>query len=60
MSTHHCDCGGNMKEYNPKIRVCQKCKKIPDLETLLEILREMGVTEGTIKHLKDDVDYMIV
>ena len=49
-----------MKEYNANVRVCQKCKKIPDLETLLEILREMGVTEGTIKHLKDDVDYMIV
>jgi hypothetical protein len=53
----HCDCGGNMKEYNPKIRVCQKCKKIPELDTLLEILQEMGAKEETLKSLKKDMNF---
>jgi hypothetical protein len=46
-----------MKEYNPTIRVCQKCKKIPNLDTLFDILKEMGVKEETLKSLKKDVHF---
>jgi hypothetical protein len=57
MSKTHCDCGGNMKEYNANVRVCQKCKKIPELDTLLDVLREMGAKEETLQNLKKDVNY---
>ena len=46
-----------MKEYNANVRVCQKCKKIPELDTLLDVLREMGVKEETLQNLKKDVNY---
>ncbi|PVX25497.1 MAG: hypothetical protein CW691_04425 [Candidatus Bathyarchaeum sp.] len=52
-----CDCGGRMKEYSADIRVCQKCKKIPNIDTLLEILGEMGVKEETLKSLKQDLHF---
>jgi hypothetical protein len=60
MSKYHCDCGGNMKEYNANVRVCQKCKKIPNMDTLLEVLREMGAKEETLNKLKNDVNYVPV
>ena len=50
-----CDCGGKMKEYSADVRVCQKCKKIPNIDTLLDLLREMGAKEETLKSLKQDV-----
>jgi hypothetical protein len=56
----HCDCGGKMKEYSANVRVCQKCKKIPNIDTLLELLREMGVKEKTLESLKKDVNYVPV
>ena len=52
-----CDCGGKMKEYNPEIRVCQKCKKIPNIDTLIEILEEMGAKEDTLESLKKDLHF---
>jgi hypothetical protein len=55
-----CDCGGNMKEYSANVRVCQKCKKIPNMDTLLEVLREMGAKEETLQNLKKDVNYVPV
>ncbi len=53
-----CDCGGKMKEYSANVRVCQKCKKIPNMDTLLEVLREMGAKEETLQNLKKDVNYV--
>ncbi len=55
-----CDCGGKMKEYSANVRVCQKCKKIPSLDTLLDLLREMGAKEETLENLKQDVNYIPV
>jgi hypothetical protein len=52
-----CDCGGELIEYAPNVRVCQKCKKIPNLDTLLDLLREMGAKEETLKKLKQDLQY---
>ena len=52
-----CDCGGNMKEYSANVRVCQKCKKIPNLDTLLDVLRDMGAKEETLKKLKKDLHF---
>ena len=40
--------GGKITEYSADVRVCQKCKKIPNINTLLEILEEMGVEEETL------------
>jgi hypothetical protein len=57
MSKYPCGCGGNIKEYNPNIRVCQKCKKIPNIDTLIDVLREMGVKEETLGNLKKDIHY---
>jgi len=50
-----CDCGGKIKEYSANVRVCQKCKKIPNIDTLLDLLREMGAKEEKLKSLKQDV-----
>ena len=50
-----CDCGGKIKEYSANVRVCQKCKKIPNIDTLLDLLREMGTKEEKLKSLKQDV-----
>ena len=58
--SNNCDCGGNMKEYSANVRVCQKCKKIPNMDTLLEVLREMGAKEETLQNLKKDVNYVPV
>ncbi|MCJ7721843.1 hypothetical protein MUO98_05500 [Candidatus Bathyarchaeota archaeon] len=55
-----CDCGGKMKEYSANVRVCQKCKKIPSLDTLLDLLREMGAKEDPLENLKQDVNYIPV
>jgi len=50
-----CYCGGKIKEYSANVRVCQKCKKIPNIDTLLDLLREMGTKEEKLKSLKQDV-----
>ena len=55
-----CDCGGKMKEYSANVRVCQKCKKIPSLDTLLDLLREMGAKEDPLENLNQDVNYIPV
>ena len=36
------DRGGKMKVYSADERICQKSKKIPNVNTLLNVLREMG------------------
>ncbi|MCW4015732.1 MAG: hypothetical protein NWF06_05125 [Candidatus Bathyarchaeota archaeon] len=55
-----CDCGGNMKHYSADVRVCQKCKKIPNIDTLLDVLKEMGAKEETLKNLKKDLNFVPV
>jgi hypothetical protein len=60
MSKYHCDCGGEMIEYSANVKVCQKCKKIPKLDTLLDLLREMGAREETIKSLEQDLHFVPV
>lgn len=55
-----CDCGGKMKEYSANVRVCQKCKKMPNLDTLHDLFREMGVKEVPLENLKQDVNYIPV
>jgi hypothetical protein len=52
-----CDCGGKMKEYSADVRVCQKCRKIPNVDTLLDLLREMGAKEETLGRLKEDLRF---
>lgn len=52
-----CDCGGELIEHASGVKVCQKCKKIPNLTTLLELLEEMGAQEETLKNLKQDLNY---
>jgi hypothetical protein len=44
-----------MKEYSANVRVCQKCRKIPNADTLLDLLREMGAKEETLNRLKQDL-----
>jgi len=60
MSKFECDCGGKFTEHSADVRVCQKCKKIPNMNTLLEILDEIGVKEDTLKKIKKDVNYVPV
>ena len=52
-----CDCGGKMKKYSADLRVCQKCRKIPNTDTLLDLLREMGAKEETLNRLKQDLRF---
>ena len=60
MSKFECDCGGKFTEHAADVRVCQKCKKIPNMNILLEILEEIGVKEDTLQKLKKDVNYVPV
>lgn len=60
LSECYCDCGGKLKEYSANVKVCQKCKKIPNVDTILDLLRELGVKEGTLSELKKDIDYVPV
>lgn len=60
ISDCYCDCSGKMKEYSVNVRVCQKWKKIPNIDTMLEVLREMGAKEETLQNLKKDVNYVPV
>ena len=55
-----CDCGGKIKKYSADVRVCQKCKKNPNIDTLLDLLREMGAKEETLKSLKQDLHFASV
>jgi hypothetical protein len=57
LSECYCDCGGKLKEYSASVRVCQKCKKIPNVDTILDLLRELGVKEGKLKELKKDIHF---
>ena len=57
MAECYCDCGGKLKEYTAIVKVCQKCKKIPDMDTILDVLRGMGVKEDTLTKLKKDVHF---
>ena len=52
-----CDCGGKMKEHSADVRVGQKCRKIPNAYTLLDLLREMGAKEDTLNGLKQDLRF---
>ncbi|MFC1487271.1 hypothetical protein ACFLRN_06265 [Thermoproteota archaeon] len=36
------DRGGKMNVYSADGKICQKSKKIPNVNTLLNVLREMG------------------
>jgi hypothetical protein len=58
MSECWCDCGEKLTEHASGVKVCQKCKKIPSLDTLLELLEEMGAQEETLKNLKQDLKYV--
>jgi hypothetical protein len=60
MSECWCDCGGKMTEYSASVKVCQKCRKAPNLDTLLDLLKEMGAQEETLKNLKKDLNYVPV
>ena len=60
MSECWCDCGGKIIEYSANVKVCQKCRKAPNLDTLLDLLKEMGAQEETIKNLKQDLKYVPV
>ena len=60
MKKFECDCGGKFTKHSADVRVCQKCKKIPEMDTLLEILEEIGVKEDTLKKLKKDINYVPV
>ena len=51
------DRGGKMKVYSADERICQKSKKIPSVNTLLDVFREMGTTEETLKSLKEDLHF---
>ena len=57
MSECYCECGGKVKEYSANVKVCQKCKKIPNVDTILDLLRELGVKEDTLKELKKDIHF---
>jgi len=52
-----CDCGGKMKKYSADVRVCQKCRKTPNADTLLDLLKEMGAKEETLNRLKQDLRF---
>jgi reverse gyrase len=59
MSECWCDhCGGKTTEYSANVKICQECKKIPNLDTLLDLLTEIGAQEETIKNLKKDLHYV--
>lgn len=57
LSNCYYDCGGKPKEYSAIVKVCQKCKKISNVGTIFDLLRELDVEECTLKKLKNDIHY---
>ena len=46
------DCNGKTSRYSADVWVCQNCKKIHNIDKLLNLLRDLGVTEETIREIK--------
>ncbi len=51
------DCNEKISRYYAELRVCQDCKKIVNLGDLLKLLRNLGVTEQTIRRVHDNLAY---
>jgi ribosomal protein L37AE/L43A len=51
------DCKGKISRYYAELRVCQHCKKIVNLGDLLNLLKNLGVTEQNIRRIQDNLDY---
>jgi Fe-S oxidoreductase len=50
-------CHGKISRYYAELRVCQDCKKIVNLDDLLRLLRNLGVTEQNIRRIEDNLAY---
>ena len=46
------NCNGKISRHSVGVRVCQDCGKIHNIDELLNLLRDLGVTEKTIGDIK--------
>lgn len=51
------DCDGKISRYHAELRVCQDCKKIVNLGELLNLLRNLGVTEPNVQRIEDNLTF---
>jgi len=51
------DCKGKISRYYAELTVCQDCKRIVNLDDLLRLLRNLGVTEQNIRRVHDNLAY---
>ena len=46
------DCGRDSALHRATVRVCPECGRVLDAEELFRLLKEVGVSEDTIKQIK--------
>jgi hypothetical protein len=51
------DCKGKISRYYAELRVCQDCRRIINLDDLLRLLRNLGVTEQNVRRVHDKLAY---
>jgi hypothetical protein len=51
------DCKGKISRYYAELRVCHDCRRIINLDDLLRLLRNLGVTEQNIRRVHDNLAY---
>ncbi|MCJ7613674.1 hypothetical protein MUO71_02755 [Candidatus Bathyarchaeota archaeon] len=51
------DCKGKISRYYAELRVCQDCKRIVNMDDLLRLLKNLGVTDQNIRRVQDNLSY---
>jgi len=51
------ECDGKISRYHAELRVCQDCKKVINLDDLLRLLKNLGVTDQNIRRIRDNLEY---
>ncbi|MCW4034704.1 MAG: hypothetical protein NWF03_05010 [Candidatus Bathyarchaeota archaeon] len=50
-------CNGRISRYYAELRVCQDCKHVVNLDDLIKLLKNLGVTDQTIQRVYDNLAY---
>ena len=50
-------CNGTISRYYAELRVCQDCKYVVNLDDLIKLLKNLGVTDQTVRRVYDNLTY---
>ena len=51
------DCKGKISRYYAELRVCQDCKRVINIDDLMRLLKNLGVTEQNVRRVYDNLAY---